>query len=83
MTCGRTNHTRFAGLASKDIPDHVTVGRGEVLQVVDGKMSAVLVRCVSDSDGDCNHTQCPQHRDKEPETTGRSCPLYNWDDTRT
>lgn len=59
-----TRHACFVGVTSKDIPD---------------KPAEPLTRCASNNDGDCNHAQCPQHRDKEPETTGRSCPLYNWD----
>lgn len=70
MTCGRTNHTRFAGLSSRDIPEPRVVIKP-------------LARCASDNDGDCVHVQCPQLRDGEPKATGRSCPLYNWDDTRT
>ena len=34
--------------------------------------------CHSDRDGECNWKDCPQIRDKEPETTGRHCPLDNW-----
>jgi hypothetical protein len=34
-----------------------------------------LVRCASDRDGDCTHTQCPQLRDNEPKRSGRHCPL--------
>lgn len=70
MTAGRTNHTRFAGMRGSDVPEPVAVIKP-------------LERCASDNDGDCHHAQCPQHRDHEPETTGRSCPLYNWEDTRT
>ena len=33
-------------------------------------------RCHADSDGDCYWELCPQIRDNEPETTGRSCPLW-------
>lgn len=32
-------------------------------------------RCHSDGDGDCQWSGCPQLRDREPETSGRSCPL--------
>jgi len=35
-------------------------------------------KCQSDADGECNWDQCPQLRDAEPETTGRSCPMYDW-----
>lgn len=31
--------------------------------------------CHSGQDGDCGWKHCPQIRDKEPETTGRHCPL--------
>lgn len=37
-----------------------------------------LVTCASHQDGDCYHKQCPQLRDDEPKTSGRSCPLYDW-----
>lgn len=37
-----------------------------------------LNRCAADGDGDCVHAQCPQLRDNEPYTSGRSCPLHNW-----
>ncbi len=36
----------------------------------------ILTSCASDSDGDCNHPECPQNRDKEPHFSGRSCPLW-------
>ena len=35
-----------------------------------------LTRCAADSDGECNHAQCPQVRDGEPKQSGRGCPLY-------
>lgn len=35
-----------------------------------------LARCAADDDGDCNHAQCPQRRDGEPNRSGRGCPLY-------
>jgi len=37
---------------------------------------ATLTRCQADSDGDCEHSMCPQFADHEPASTGRSCPLY-------
>lgn len=37
-----------------------------------------LTNCACNSDGECVHDQCPQIRDNEPHTTGRSCPLYDW-----
>ena len=37
-------------------------------------------RCQSGRDGDCNWAACPQLRDNEPATTGRHCPLDDWDD---
>lgn len=36
---------------------------------------APLVRCASDSDGDCDDPRCPQTRDGEPAASGRHCPL--------
>jgi hypothetical protein len=36
--------------------------------------------CHSDRDGDCDWKDCPQLRDGEPVATGRSCPLYDWED---
>jgi hypothetical protein len=36
--------------------------------------------CHVDRDGECRWVDCPQIRDKEPETTDRSCPLYPWDE---
>lgn len=36
--------------------------------------------CHSGRDGDCDWSECPQNRDAEPDTTGRSCPLFPWDD---
>lgn len=35
--------------------------------------------CQSDRDGECIWRFCPQRIDKEPERSGRSCPLYEWD----
>lgn len=34
-----------------------------------------MTRCQSDCDGMCTWKRCPQLRDKEPEKTGRHCPL--------
>lgn len=31
--------------------------------------------CHAGKDGDCYWKECPQLRDKEPETSGRHCPL--------
>jgi len=39
-----------------------------------------LMRCASDRDGDCTHTECPQNRDNEPNQTGRHCPLDTWEE---
>ena len=35
-----------------------------------------LKSCAAGRDGDCSHPGCPQNRDKEPHTSGRSCPLW-------
>ena len=35
--------------------------------------------CHAARDGDCYATSCPQLRDKEPERSGRHCPLDDWD----
>lgn len=32
-------------------------------------------RCHANRDGECNHKDCPQLRDNEPEVTGRHCPI--------
>lgn len=37
-------------------------------------------RCHAGRDGECNWKDCPQIRDKEPEATGRHCPLDVWED---
>lgn len=39
-----------------------------------------LEHCVAGKDGECNHRQCPQIRDNEPEKSGRHCPIDNHDD---
>jgi hypothetical protein len=39
-----------------------------------------LTSCKAGRDGDCNHEQCPQARDGEPNATGRTCPLPHWTD---
>lgn len=36
--------------------------------------------CHAARDGDCFWDKCPQLRDKEPETSGRHCPLDTWSD---
>lgn len=38
------------------------------------------VTCHAGKDGECSWKECPQHRDKEPETTGRHCPRDHHDD---
>lgn len=37
--------------------------------------------CHADRDGECEWHSCPQLRDKEPERTGRHCPLDKYDDS--
>lgn len=39
-----------------------------------------LERCAAGMDGDCSDARCPQARDGEPGKSGRSCPLYDWND---
>ena|SRR5579863_1966413 len=39
------------------------------------KNESPLKRCAAARDGDCDHAQCPQLRDGEPEKSGRHCPL--------
>lgn len=34
-----------------------------------------LTQCAAARDGECQHKNCPQARDGEPKTSGRSCPL--------
>ena len=36
--------------------------------------------CMSNREGDCNWSECPQLRDGEPERTGRHCPRDTHDD---
>ena len=36
--------------------------------------------CHANRDGDCRHKSCPQNKDKEPATSGRSCPLSDYED---
>lgn len=38
-----------------------------------------LERCHAARDGECSAKSCPQRRDREPETSGRHCPLDDWD----
>lgn len=44
------------------------------------KFETPLTRCAAHNDGDCTHPECPQIRDKEPEKSGRHCPLDTWGD---
>lgn len=68
MTAGRTNHTKFA----------------QGTPMAEYKPKEVEPKtCQSDNDGDCKDELCPQLRDGEPGKSGRSCPLYNWEDPRT
>lgn len=34
-----------------------------------------MERCAAARDGECCDIRCPQLRDKEPQATGRHCPL--------
>ena len=36
--------------------------------------------CQSNGDGECDWELCPQQRDGEPAKSGRSCPLFPWDE---
>lgn len=48
---------------------------GETRQV-QATVRRPLVRCAANNDGECDHPDCPQTRDKEPTSSGRSCPLW-------
>lgn len=37
-----------------------------------------LEHCAAGRDGECNHRDCPQIRDNEPEHSGRHCPIDNY-----
>ena len=37
-------------------------------------------RCHANRDGECDHKNCPQLRDGEPEKSGRHCPLDTWEE---
>ncbi len=39
-----------------------------------------LERCAAARDGECSHKECSQLRDNEPMSTGRHCPIDNWDE---
>lgn len=65
-------------LNGRTVEDLIVVRRGGVTNVdcrAYEERHSPLFRCASNSDGDCYHFQCPQHRDGEPGSTGRSCPL--------
>ena len=40
----------------------------------------ILTTCRAGMDGECNHPNCPQKRDGEPDLGGRYCPLPHWSD---
>lgn len=61
--------SKFPGLMQKYGVD----GLG---RFVDGKGRYLAIHhdgCAADDDGDCNWAACPQLRDNEPKTSGRSC----------
>ena len=39
-----------------------------------------LTRCRAGRDGECNAKGCPQINDNEPNRSGRSCPLADWEE---
>lgn len=39
-----------------------------------------LAHCAASRDGECNHEECPQNRDGEPEKSGRHCPIDHRDE---
>lgn len=41
-----------------------------------------MTRCQADDDDHCDYKGCPQHRDGEPEKSGRHCPLDTGDNIR-
>lgn len=41
-------------------------------------IETIATDCQADCDGDCYWKDCPQLRDKEPFTSGRHCPLDNY-----
>lgn len=43
-------------------------------------LSAAPTTCQAGSDGECDWCGCPQIRDGEPKASGRSCPIYDWND---
>ncbi len=52
--------------------------RGKTWAEVEAMAKAAEVpNCHAGQDGECNWQHCPQNRDGEPATSGRSCPLWN------
>ena len=56
-------------------PTPETIAAARKKEAEDAAIRVPLERCAANIDGDCCHSQCPQIRDNEPETTGRHCPL--------
>ncbi len=63
--CGYCRH-----LARSGLPD------GSMKCDFCGDVAAEVPKCHAGQDGDCYWTGCPQNRDGEPRSSGRSCPLW-------
>lgn len=64
-------------------PDHVcghSYGDGRLCVGDRAHPNHQVEHCHAHSDGECFSKHCPQLRDGEPVTTGRSCPLPDWPD---
>ena len=74
------DHGKNSGALYYDVLLSYGLSRGNIVRIRSERISVPKTdRCHSDRDGDCNWDQCPQTIDGEPEKTGRSCPLFDWD----
>ena len=59
----------------KETPAYADPDFDEPPKPVQVQAPAPLTDCAAARDGECHHKLCPQIRDREPETSGRHCPL--------
>ena len=68
LKLANSNRSRLARPAAPPVPEPPAVALA-------ARTVAAMEICHGHKDGECHWEQCPQLRDSEPATTGRSCPL--------
>lgn len=56
----------------------ITIRRSKEIKSLNYPVKTIKAQCSAGRDGECIASDCPQHRDNEPATTSRHCPIDNY-----